>query len=187
MTTIRRLYDALGQKLGCGPRGADFNAAVAVVLKHEGGYLEDPATGEISKFGLTAKFLRSIGRAHDRDAIRNLTREQAIQIYREHWWEKYGFERLQDQRLATKLFDLAVNVGLQRAVRFLQRALIRCGAHLVVDGLLGERTIAAANEAPTKCVLYHLRTLAAEYYRTLAASDPKYVPYLEGWLKRASQ
>jgi len=168
-------------------RGADFNAAVAVVLKHEGGYLEDHTTGEISKFGITAEFLRSIGLPHDRDSIRSLTREQAIAIYREHWWEKYGFERLRDQRLATKLFDLVVNLGPQRAVMFLQRALIRCGAHLVVDGLLGERTIAAANEAPTECVLYHLRALAAEHYRTLVAKDPKYLPYLKGWLERASQ
>ena len=168
-------------------RGADFNAAVAVVLGHEGGYLEDHTTGEISKFGLTAEFLRSIGLPHDRDAIRNLSREQAIQIYREHWWERYGFERLPDQRLATKLFDLAVNLGPQRAVRFLQQALVRCGAHLVVDGLLGERTIAAANEAPVECVLSHLRALAAEHYRTLAAKDPKYLPYLKGWLERASQ
>jgi hypothetical protein len=181
--------------VGRGPRGtnppptraADFNAAVAVVLQHEGGYLEDPTTGEISKFGLTAEFLRSIGLPHDRDAIRNLTREQAIQIYREHWWERYGFERLQDQRLATKFFDLAVNLGPQRATRLLQQALVRCGAQLEVDGILGERTIAAANEAPTECVLYHLRELAAEHYRTLAAKNPKYLPYLKGWLKRASQ
>ena len=181
--------------VGRGPRGmnspptpgADFNAAVAVVLKHEGGYLEDRTTGEISKFGLTAEFLRSIGLPHDRDSIRNLTQEQAIEIYREHWWEKYGFERLQDQRVATKFFDLAVNLGPQRATRFLQQALVRCGAQIEVDGLLGERTIAAANEAPAECVLNQLRALAAEHYRSLAAKDPKYLPYLKGWLERASQ
>jgi len=168
-------------------RGADFNAAVAVVLKHEGGYLEDHTTGEISKFGITAEFLRSIGLPHDRDAIRSLTREQAIAIYREHWWEKYGFERIQEQRVANKLFDLAVNLGPQRATRLLQQALNHCGAQLTVDGLLGERTIAAANKAPVECVLGHLRALAAEHYRSLAAKDPKYLPYLKGWLKRASQ
>jgi len=181
--------------VGRGPRGmnspparsADFNAAVAVVLKHEGGYLEDHTTGEISKFGLTAEFLRSIGLPDDRESIRSLTREQAIAIYREHWWEKYGFERLQDQRLATKFFDLAVNLGPQRATRFLQQALNHCGAQLAVDGLLGERTIAAANEAPAECVLNQLRALAAEHYRSLAAKDPRYLPYLKGWLERASQ
>jgi hypothetical protein len=168
-------------------RGADFNTAVAVVLKHEGGYLEDPTTGEISKFGLTAEFLRSIGRPHDRDSIRNLSREQAIQIYREHWWEKYGFERLQHQRLTTKLFDLAVNLGPQRATRLLQQALNHCGARLAVDGILGERTIAAVNQVPPECVLAQLCALAAEHYRSLAAKDPKYLPYLKGWLERASQ
>jgi len=168
-------------------RGADFNAAVAVVLKHEGGYLEDHQTGEISKFGLTAEFLRSIGLPHDRDSVRNLTQEQAIEIYRVHWWQKYGFERIQDQRVATKFFDLAVNLGPQRATRLLQQALVRCGAQLEVDGILGDRTIAAANKAPAECVLNQLRALAAEHYRTLAAKDPKYLPYLKGWLERASQ
>jgi hypothetical protein len=184
--------------VGRGPRGvnspnsppirsADFNAAVAVVLKHEGGYLEDHATGEVSKFGLTAEFLRSIGLPHDRDSIRNLTREQAIEIYREHWWEKYGFERIQDQRVATKFFDLAVNLGPQRATRLLQQALNHCGAQVAVDGILGERTIAAVNQVPPECVLAELRALAAEHYRSLAAKDPKYLPYLKGWLERASQ
>jgi hypothetical protein len=168
-------------------RGPDFNAAVAVVLKHEGGYFEDQRTGEISKFGLTAEFLRSIGLPHDRDWIRNLTQEQAIEIYREHWWEKYGFARLRDQRLATKLFDLAVNLGPQRATRLLQQALNHCGAELAVDGVLGERTIAAANQTAPECVLAQLRALAAEHYRALAAKDPKYLPYLKGWLERASQ
>jgi hypothetical protein len=169
------------------PRGADFKTAVAVVLKHEGGYFEDQKTGEISKFGLTAEFLRSIDLPHDRDSIRNLTLEQAIEIYRVHWWEKYGFDRIRDQRVATKFFDLAVNLGPQRATRLLQQALNRCGAQLTVDGLLGERTIAAANEAAPECVLAQLRALAAEHYRGLAAKDPKYLPYLKGWLERASR
>lgn len=168
-------------------RGTDFNAAVAVVLKHEGGYLENHQTGEISKFGLTSEFLRSIGLPHDRDSIRNLTQEQAIEIYRVHWWERYGFERLRDQGVANKFFDLAVNLGPQRATRLFQQALNRCGPQLTVDGLLGERTIAAANEAAPECVLAQLRALAAEHYRTLAAKDPKYLPYLKGWLERASQ
>jgi hypothetical protein len=168
-------------------RGADFSSAVAVVLKHEGGYFEDQKTGEISKFGLTAEFLRSIGLPHDRDSIRNLTLEQAIEIYRVHWWEKYGFGRIRDQRVATKFFDLAVNLGPQRATGLLQQALNRCGAQLTVDGLLGERTIAAVNEAAPECVLTQLRDLAAEHYRNLAAKDPKYLPYLKGWIKRASQ
>ncbi|MGQ9677623.1 MAG: glycoside hydrolase family 108 protein [Chloroflexota bacterium] len=168
-------------------RGADFRTAVAVVLKHEGEYLEDHTTGEISKFGLTAEFLRTIGLPHDRESIRNLTLEQAIQIYREHWWEKYGFDRLQDQQVANKLFDLAVNLGPQRATRLFQQALNRCGARLDVDGLLGERTIAAANNAPAECLVDQLRALAAEHYRTLAIKDPKYLPYLKGWLERASQ
>lgn len=168
-------------------RGADFNAAVAVVLKHEGGFLEDQRTGEISKFGLTAEFLRSIGLPHDPESIRNLTREQAIAIYREHWWERYGFGRLQDQRVATKLFDLAVNLGPRLATRLFQQALNHCGAQLLVDGFLGERTIGAANRAAPECVLAELRALAAAHYRSLAAKDPKYLPYLKGWLERASQ
>jgi hypothetical protein len=32
-----------------------------------------------------------------------------------------------------------------------------------------------------------LRALAAEHYRTLAAKAPRYLPYLKGWLERASQ
>ena len=71
-------------------QAVEFHAAVAVVLQHEGTYLDDPRTGEISKFGITAEFLRSVGRPHDRDAVRNLTEQQAIELYRVHWWDKYA-------------------------------------------------------------------------------------------------
>ena len=105
-------------------RGVDFNAVVAVVLGHEGGYLEDHQTGEISKFGLTAEFLRSIGLPHDPEFIRNLTPEQAIQIYRVHWWEKYGVGRIGNQQVATKVFDLAVSNFGSSAAQGMARAAV---------------------------------------------------------------
>src|SRR5690606_2973445 len=65
-----------------------FLHAVEVVLEHEGGYVHDPHDpGGETKFGISKRQYPDLD-------IANLTREQAIEIYRRDWWDKYGYGRL---------------------------------------------------------------------------------------------
>jgi len=158
-----------------------FRHAVEVVLRHEGGYVNDPADpGGETKYGISK-------RAYPHLDIAGLTREQAIEIYRRDWWDRYGYDRIRSLDVATKVFDLAVNMGPAAAHRCLQRALHACGYRLVtVDGVIGPQTINAANAVrPKAMLLAALRAEAAAYYRSLAERRPELKRYEQGWLNRA--
>lgn len=82
-----------------------FDKAIKVVLAHEGGYVNDPNDlGGETNFGISKRSYPTVD-------IKNLTREQAVEIYRGDWWERYRYGDIEDLDVATKVFDLAVNMG----------------------------------------------------------------------------
>jgi len=159
-----------------------FLRAVDVVLKHEGGLSEHPSDpGGITHWGISLRSYPELGE----EGIRNLTREQAAEIYYRDFYAKYGYARIDDEAVATKVFDMAVNMGPATAHRLLQEALVFLGHDIAVDGILGPQTIGAANKADPKRLLQVLRWLAAHHYYRIAAQRPQSRAFLVGWLTRA--
>jgi lysozyme family protein len=156
-----------------------FAAAVGVVLVHEGGYVNNPADpGGETKYGISK-------RAYPELDIASLTREQAAEIYYRDWWDKYRYGDVKDQDVATKVFDLSVNMGPATAHRLLQEALVFLDYPVEIDGIIGPQTIAAANKADPRRLLQVLRWLAAHHYYRIAAQRPQSRAFLIGWLNRA--
>lgn len=156
-----------------------FLQAVEVVLAHEGGYVHDPRDpGGETKYGISK-------RSYPHLDIANLTREDAIAIYYRDWWQRYGYGRLQDEAIATKLLDMAVNMGPATAHRLLQKTLVFLGYDIAVDGIIGPQTVGATNKADPKRLLQLLRWRAAEHYYRIAAQRTQSQAFLMGWLKRA--
>lgn len=153
---------------------AEFEPAVEVVLDHEGGYSNHPSDpGGETKFGISR-------RSYPHVDIEGLTRDAAKAIYFDDWWQKYRWRDIQSQVIATKVFDLAVNMDAPPAHRILQRALRAVGERVEEDGRLGPITIAAVNRAPQFALLAAIRSEAAGFYRSLNK------PHFErGWLARA--
>lgn len=170
--------------------GARFDAAVAVVLAHEGGYSNHPSDpGGATNFGISLRWLKTLGDQDgdgwldgdlDRDGdvdpedIRLMTQGEASNFYRTQWWDRYGYGRIEDQALATKLLDLAVNVGHGQAVRLLQRAL-----GVKDDAVLGPMTVEAANARGSAAVA-ETRFRAVKFYLGLGKPE-----FLDGWIRRA--
>ena len=118
--------------------------------------------------------------------IAGLTREQAIEIYRQDWWEKYQYGKIENLKVATKVFDLSVNMGPAQAHMILQGAVnFVIDSGLKVDGILGPKTFAATNAANPAKVLQVIRYKAAEYYHSLARKRKESREFLLGWLNRA--
>ena len=173
---------------------ARFRRAVEFVLAHEGGLSEDPDDpGGTTRWGISLRYLRSLGQRVgdvdqdgdvDPDDVRRLPREQAIRIYREQWWDRYGYGRLPDP-VAAKVLDLSVNMGPTTAHKLLQRALRACGQPVVVDGVLGPKTVEAAQKADEERLMAELRAEAAIYYAALVLAEPSRRKWLRGWLRRA--
>jgi lysozyme family protein len=160
---------------------AGFERAVALVLSHEGGLVDDPADpGGLTNHGISLRAYPELGAA----GIRGLTAEQAAEIYRRDWWLRYGWAEL-PAPIGAKLLDLGVNIGAEAAQRALQRALRATGAAVTEDGVLGPATRAAAAEADAAALLAALRSEAAGHYRLIAALHPAQQRFLQGWLTRA--
>ncbi|HEX3408668.1 MAG TPA: glycosyl hydrolase 108 family protein [Candidatus Binataceae bacterium] len=151
------------------------------VLVHEGGYSCNPSDpGGETHFGISK-------RSYPQLNISSLTREAAIAIYFRDWWRRYRYSDLPGP-IGAKLFDLAVNIGPEHAAHCLQRALRACGRQVSEDGLIGEQTRTAAPAANQVALMAALRSEAAGYYRTIAASEHgnrSKNAFLEGWLDRA--
>ena len=93
----------------------EFEDIIEVVLKHEGGYVNDPKDpGGETNFGIAK-------RSHPDEDIKNLTEDKAKKIYKKHYWDRNKVERLSED-LRHIYFDMCVNQGKNRAVKILQRA-----------------------------------------------------------------
>jgi lysozyme family protein len=171
---------------------SNFDIAIKTILNHEGRYVNDPQDpGGATNFGISLRFLKATGDLelgdldHDGDIdsndIKAMSINQAIELYKKYWWDKYNYEKIINQVLAIKLFDLAVNMGQKQAVICLQRAIRALhGTPLIEDGILGPKTIYNVNLLNTQALLSSLKSEAAGFYRSL--NKPKYI---NGWLNRA--
>lgn len=157
-----------------------FNEAIKVVLAHEGGYVNDPNDlGGETNFGISKRSYPNVD-------IKNLTRERAMEIYRRDWWDRYKYAQIGALDVATKVFDLSVNMGPVPAHKLLQEAVNFTEAKsLVVDGIVGPMTLSAVNQADSRQLVQALRFMAARRYYELAKARPANRGFLLGWLNRA--
>lgn len=94
-------------------------------------------------------------------------------FYLRHFWERVEGDKL-PQKVAMQMFDMAVNSGVQDAVRCVQRAL----GNVKVDGALGPKTVAAIREAHPVELAVRFNIARARHY---ARCKP---PLFPGWFNR---
>lgn len=170
---------------------SNFDYAVNIVLKHEGGYSNDPKDpGGETNFGITESTLEhcrsQLGISRE---VKDLTLEDAKMIYKIHYWDPYPYDEIDSKTIAAKLFDAAVNIGQHTAVKLLQKAFMYVGYRIAVDGRLGTKTIDAINNAYKIGLEYTLldefREYLKEHYEDLVEKNPSLKKFLKGWLNRA--
>jgi lysozyme family protein len=168
-----------------------FDHAVNIVLEHEGGYSNDPddPSGE-TNFGITEKDLKENTQELSLD-VKELTRAQAEYFYKTVYWDKFHYDAINSLPIATKIFDMAVNMGAHEAHELVQRALGYCGySNLAVDGVLGGHTLAAINEVclhgREPDLMDEIINEAKWFYERLVEEKPVLNKFLKGWLARAS-
>ena len=118
------------------------------IVAREGGFVNDPDDpGGATNFGVTIHTLRRLrpGQRIGVEDVRRLSREEAIEIYIEHYFTRPRISELPEPLWAT-VFDMQVNAGAN-AVRILQRLLVQMGIEVAVDGAIGPQTISATHRA----------------------------------------
>ena len=132
-----------------GTKLTKFEDIIAVVLKHEGGFVDDPDDrGGATNWGVTQKVYETFREEKcTADDIKKMTQEEAEEIYYEMYWLPSRAEQLPAEVRET-YFDMCVNHGQGGAVKILQQA---CNNKrkpenkIDVDGGIGPNTIKAAS------------------------------------------
>jgi lysozyme family protein len=172
----------------------------AEIVAREGGFVNDPDDpGGATNHGVTLHTLRRLGIDLDRDGqvseadVRRLTREQAIDIYVEHYHRRPGIGGLPEV-LQPSVFDMYVNAG-SNAVRILQRLLTEMGFPCEPDGVIGPQTVraaAAAAEAAPDHIADAYAIARRNYYYSVADARPASRKFARrrdggkgGWILRA--
>lgn len=135
--------------------------------------------GGPSKFGLSQRFLTNyFNRPFSEDEIRQLTLEDAYQIYRYEFWDSMELSRL-PEGIALCLFDQAVHSGVSSSVQSVQKIL-----GLRQDGIMGPITRGVIISQATKRLCFDFLAERLRRYGKLVAGDKSQAVWLSGWQNR---
>lgn len=156
------------------------------LLAAEGGYVNDPRdSGGETNYGITVAVARENGYT---GAMRELPRQVAIDIYLKKYWHSVRGDELPPS-VSIEVADTAVNMGVQTAAIFLQRAIsvLHPSAQLKIDGNIGAKTVAAVAEycelRDAAVLVRALNCLQGARYIELAESREKNKAFVYGWIK----
>lgn len=171
---------------------AEISLSLPYVFQNEGiGYETYPATDQPTNTGIIAADVAiyrhvplSQVTAND---VKNLTRDEINAIYLEQYWNPMRLGEVNDQAVATTIFDSGVVRGIGIGVKYTQRTCNSLGGALVVDGQIGAHTLAAVNKLDRASFIRRFVLLMDAGYDAIVAHNPHDARYLHGWLARASK
>lgn len=186
---------------------AEFKEAYDITLENEGGYDNDPddAGGETYK-GITRKYESDwygwaiIDEAKNEPNFpKNLDGIEKLQVlvekkYKDKYWDVFDGDNIPVQFLANELFDTGVNMGIKRAITFLQTALNVLNRNgklypdIDEDGAFGTNTLDALKaylKTDAAGLLYKIiNILQGMHYITYMKKDPIQEKFCRGWFQR---
>lgn len=149
----------------------NFDYALKAILFWEGGLVDDKYDpGGKTKWGLSTRFLKKIGIKK----VDIVTRDMMISIYSNYFWLPCKCDKLFPY-LSLAVFDCAVNQGVPRAIKILQKTL-----GVKVDGIIGPKTLSAASTIRSQLALRDYMARRAVHYSSLI----KIIRYGLGWFRR---
>lgn len=154
----------------------DFKECLDLVLKSEGGFVNDPRdSGGMTNLGITQRALEEwLGHDVDEKFMRNLTPEMASPFYEQKYWRACYAEVL-PRGLDFLVFSMAVNAGSGRSVKLLQSS-IGC----VPDGVIGAATRSLILASNPIALITKFSEARREYYKALKL----FQVFGRGWLSR---
>ena len=152
-----------------------FTAFIDRVLSHEGGYVNHPKDpGGETNWGITKRTAEANGYT---GAMRDMTRAQAVDIYRTAFWQRYQCDKLPES-LAYQFLDACINHGYGNAARMLQRA-----AGVADDGQIGSVTLSAVAKLSENDLLLRFNAERVDFFTRLST----FPTFGRGWMRRVAE
>jgi len=156
---------------------AIFDLAIGKTLAHEGGakFTDDPSDrGGATKYGISR-------RAYPDLDIRNLTEQQARDIYKRDYWDRVRADEINSQALAESIFDNCVNMGVRRGSHLAQMA----AKIEPADGIIGSQSLEALNNFNEEIFISSYTIAKIARYAHICNRDKSQKRFLLGWINRA--
>ena len=155
---------------------ANFDDAFALMLRHEGGYVNNPLDpGGRTNLGVTQKAWEAyVEHAVDEADMRALTPDVVKPFYKAKYWDKVRGDELPDG-VDYAVFDLAVNSGVGRASKLLQSAV-----GVPADGMVGAKTLAAVNACNAADLAKDICDMRLNFLKSLST----FATFGKGWERR---
>ncbi len=160
-----------------------FEQAFDRLIGHEGKFTDDKndrgnwTTGIIGKGILKGTKYGISAMTYPDFDIKNLTLDQAKEIYKRDWWDKLNADNL-DPAIVFQVWDFAINAGMGTAKRKLQKSV-----GMAEDGIIGPLTIKAIQKADLNDVLMKFNAERLNHYTSLST----WPRYGKGWTLRVAQ
>lgn len=157
----------------------NWQAALAAVLHHEGGFVNNPKDpGGMTNLGCTkAVWEEWVGHPVDEKTMRGLTPAHVEPLYKRKYWDKVAGDDL-PSGIDYLCFDTAINSGPGRAIKLLQSCV---GA--TVDGALGPKTLEAVKAADLPSLIQHYAEARLAFLQDL----PTWDTFGKGWGRRVAE
>lgn len=161
-----------------------FEKFLDYIFEVEGGFTDDENDrGGATNFGIIEEEAREFGYTGD---MRNLTKDFAKNIYLKKYYLGNKLDKILNDKVALSIFDWAVNSG-GRGIKKAQIVANKFGANLVIDGIVGKKTLEAINAIDPKMFLNEYHEMQRTFYKNLAARDSLQEGFLKGWLNRVDR
>ena len=158
---------------------SNFDTSFEMVRAHEGGYVNDPRDpGGATNMGVTQRAWEEyVGHPVSERSMIALTRDMVKPFYKAKYWDKINGDRL-PSGVDHAAFDLAVNSGVSRAARYMQRI-----AGVPEDGLIGPKSLEAISACPPDEMIDALCSTRIDFLKRL----PTWKTFGRGWQTRVTE
>ena len=171
---------------------AEFNPALERVLKHEGGYVNDPKDPGGETYKGVARQMHSkwdgwvlIDLYKKQNGFpANLETDNALQdkiknFYQTNFWDKINGDNIVNQEVATSIFDFAVNAGTSTSATLAQMV-----SGVTADGVIGKDSTDKINAFDPEYFLASFTVAKIARYISIIKKRPTSQKYLYGWIRR---
>lgn len=165
---------------------AKIDILAPFILSFEGGYVNDPRDpGGATNRGVTIATWRQVGYDKDGDGdidvadLKLITPADAVsRVMKPHYWDRWQADRIKSQSVANIVVDWVWASG-KHGITGVQKLL-----GVKVDGIVGEKTLAALNAQDPRALFDHIHRARARFIDQVIAGRPTSACYRAGWLRR---
>lgn len=154
----------------------NFERCLDLLLKDEGGFVNNPSDpGGMTNLGVTAKTWAAFkGRNTSEKEMKALTHNDVAALYEHKYWDACSCDEM-PSGIDYLVFDFAVNAGVGRSTKLLQRIL-----GVPEDGSIGPVTLQNIDIADKLDLISRFSQAKVHYYEEL----PTFHEFGKGWLSR---